>query len=73
VGQGVLVPFQSQGASLELECLTLNATLTRSSDEPLQLGEVHPMEKGLVEVVTVSPKGFDQLRKQPLTLLIPQP
>jgi hypothetical protein len=31
------------------------------------------MEKGLVEVIAVSLKGLDQLRKQLLALLVPQP
>jgi hypothetical protein len=72
VGQGALVPLQPQGASLELQFLTLNATLTRKHHEPLQLGEVHPSENGMVKVITISFKGFDQPREQLLTLLIPQ-
>jgi hypothetical protein len=73
MGQGALVPLQSQGASLELQVPTLNAPLTRKHREPLQLGEVHPMEKGLVEVFTVLLKGLNQLPKQLLALLVPQP
>jgi hypothetical protein len=73
VGQGALVPLQSQGASLELQFPTLDATLTRKHHEPLQLGDVHPIEKGLVEVITVLLKRLDQLCKQLLALLVPQP
>ncbi len=46
-------PQVGQGASLALQVSTLNATLTRKHHEPLQLGEVHPMGRGLVEVFTV--------------------
>jgi len=72
VGQGALVPLQSQGTGLELQVPTLNAPLNRKHREPLQLGEVHPMEKGLVEVITVPLKGLDQLPEQLLTLLVPE-
>jgi hypothetical protein len=71
VRQSASVPLQVQRASLELQFLTLYATLTRRRDEPLQLGEVHPMEKGLMEVITVPLKGLDQPREQLLTRLIP--
>lgn len=72
VGQDALIPLQSQGANLELKVPVLNATLTRKHYEPLQLGEVHPMEKGSIEVITIILKSFDQLRKQLLTLLVRQ-
>jgi hypothetical protein len=71
VGQSASVSLQSQRASLELHFLTSDTTLTRRRDEPLQLGEVHPMEKGLMEVITVPLKGLDQPREQLLTRLIP--
>jgi len=67
------LPPQSQSASLERQLLTLNVTLPRNHHEPLQLGEVHPLEERLVEVVTVLLKCLDQLAKQRLTLLVTQP
>jgi hypothetical protein len=72
VGQRASVPLQSQGTSLEFQGPTLNAPLTRKHQEPLQLGKIHPMEKGLVEVIVVSLKALYQLPKQLLTLLLPK-
>jgi len=73
VRQGALVTSQAQVVGLESKIPALNAPWTRHGDEALQLTKVYSLNEGLVEATTILLKGFDQLCKQLLTLLIPQP
>jgi hypothetical protein len=69
--QSALILLKPQGIGLEGKLPALNAALTRHHDESLQLTEVHPLEKRLVEVNTVLLQGLNQLAKQRSALLIP--